>query len=159
MKVLYVYLITDTGRAPQRAGLRGSSLRLVGVGGLFALVSELDVFSRKGETAKDIMSPNVISITEDTTIVEAAALLAGERIRRLPVLASGRLVGLISRSDVLDFFAQSHWTCETCANSVHGPCRAGHRRQPERPHETNHRERQAAEDDPRQSQPHGPDHV
>ena len=62
----------------------------------------------------------MISITEDTGIDEAACLLAGERIRRLPVLKNGRLVGLISRSDVLEFFATRVWTCAACGSSEHG---------------------------------------
>ena len=89
-------------------------------GFVVGIVSELDVFSRKGRTARDIMSPHVISITEDTGIDQAARLLAGERIRRLPVLREGRLVGLVSRSDVLEFFATRVWTCTTCGHGEHG---------------------------------------
>ena len=40
------------------------------------------------------MSRRVISITEETGIDDAARLLAGERIRRLPVLRQGKLVNL-----------------------------------------------------------------
>lgn len=89
-------------------------------GYVVGIVSEVDVFSKPGRTAREIMSPNVITVGEDTSLTEVAGIMAGERIRRLPVLSAGRLVGLISRSDVLDFFAQSSWTCETCANSIHG---------------------------------------
>src|SRR5205085_6224738 len=93
---------------------------VAGDGLVVGIVSEVDVFSKKGAVAKDIMSPHVISVTEDTGIDEAARLLAGERIRRLPVMARGKMVGLISRSDVLDFFATSHWTCPTCGHTEHG---------------------------------------
>lgn len=89
-------------------------------GFVVGVVSEVDVFTKRGQTARDIMSPHVISITEDTGIDEAASLLASERIRRLPVLKEGRLVGLISRSDVLEFFATRVWSCTTCGNSEHG---------------------------------------
>jgi CBS domain-containing protein len=89
-------------------------------GFVVGIVSEVDVFSRRGGVARDLMSPHVISITEDTGIDEAARLFAGERIRRLPVLKNGRLVGLISRSDVLDFFATRVWTCTACGGSEHG---------------------------------------
>ena len=89
-------------------------------GYVVGIVSEVDVFSKSGRTARDIMSPNVITVGEETSLEEVATIMAGERIRRLPVLAGGRLVGLISRSDVLDFFAQSHWTCETCGAYQHG---------------------------------------
>src|SRR2546427_5068471 len=89
-------------------------------GFVVGIVSEVDVFTKKGQTARDLMSPHVISITEDTGIDEAARLFAGERIRRLPVLKNGRLVGLISRSDVLEFFATRVWTCTACGGSEHG---------------------------------------
>ena len=84
------------------------------------IVSELDIFSKQGQRVGEIMSPHVISVTEDTGITEAARLLAGERIRRLPVLKRGRLVGLLSRSDVLDFFTHSHWTCRRCGHTERG---------------------------------------
>jgi CBS domain-containing protein len=89
-------------------------------GFVVGIVSEVDVFGRKGRTARDIMSPHVISITEDTGIDQAARLLAGERIRRLPVLKEGRLVGLVSRSDVLEFFATRVWAGSTCGQGEHG---------------------------------------
>lgn len=89
-------------------------------GRVVGIVSEVDVFSRKGTVAADIMSSRVLSITEDTPIDEAARMLAGERIRRLPVLKDGKLVGLLSRADVLDFFIQSWWVCTACGHSEHG---------------------------------------
>jgi CBS domain-containing protein len=89
-------------------------------GYVVGIVSEVDVFARHGQTASDVMSPNVITVGEETSLEEVAQIMAGERIRRLPVLSAGKLVGLVSRSDVLDFFAQSHWTCETCGAFQHG---------------------------------------
>jgi len=89
-------------------------------GFVVGIVSEVDVFSKRGAVARDIMSPHVISITEDTGIDAAARLLAGERIRRLPVLRHGRLVGLLSRSDVLEFFTARVWTCVACGHGEHG---------------------------------------
>jgi len=83
-------------------------------GHVVGIVSETDVFSKKGKTARDIMSPRVISVTEETGIDEAARLLIGERIRRVPVIRGGKMVGLLSRSDVLDFFAKTRWTCNVC---------------------------------------------
>ena len=91
-----------------------------GDGHVVGIVSEVDVFAKRGRVAADIMSPHVIAVTEDTGIEEAARILAGERIRRLPVLSGGRMVGLISRSDVLEFFTHSHWTCAACGNSERG---------------------------------------
>ncbi|HEV2027770.1 MAG TPA: CBS domain-containing protein [Candidatus Dormibacteraeota bacterium] len=83
-------------------------------GHVVGIVSETDVFSKKGKVARDIMSQRVISVTEETGIDEAARLLIGERIRRVPVIRGGKMVGLLSRSDVLDFFAKTRWTCKVC---------------------------------------------
>ena len=91
-----------------------------GDGMVVGIVSEVDVFSKKGAVAKDIMSTHVISVTEDTGIDEAARLLAGERIRRVPVIKRGKMVGLLSRSDVLDFFAKTRWTCNVCGRWERG---------------------------------------
>ncbi|MGH7764061.1 MAG: CBS domain-containing protein [Candidatus Dormibacteraceae bacterium] len=85
-----------------------------GQGHVVGIVSETDVFSKKGKVARDIMSSHVISVSEDTGIDEAARLLIGERIRRVPVIRGGKMVGLLSRSDVLDFFAKTRWTCDVC---------------------------------------------
>ena len=89
-------------------------------GHVVGIVSEVDVFTKKGKKVADIMSRHVISIGEDTGIEEAARLLADQRIRRLPVMAQGRMVGLISRSDILEFFATSHWTCQACGQGYRG---------------------------------------
>jgi CBS domain-containing protein len=83
-------------------------------GHVVGIVSETDVFSKRGKVARDIMSLRVISVTEETGIDEAARLLIGERIRRVPVIRGGKMVGLLSRSDVLEFFAKTRWTCAVC---------------------------------------------
>jgi CBS domain-containing protein len=83
-------------------------------GHVVGIVSETDVFSKRGKVARDIMSERVISVSEETCIDEAARLLIGERIRRVPVIRDGKMVGLLSRSDVLEFFAKTRWTCAVC---------------------------------------------
>jgi CBS domain-containing protein len=89
-------------------------------GFVVGIVSETDLFGKRGTTVGDVMSTNVISITEDTGIEEAARLLIGHGIRRLPILRDGRLAGLVSRSDVLEFFATRVWTCTACGHGEHG---------------------------------------
>lgn len=81
---------------------------------VIGVLSELDIISRHGATAADIMSPQVISVTEETDAEEVAQLLTNRRIRRVPVLADGRLVGLVSRSDLVRLFMITRWTCENC---------------------------------------------
>ncbi len=54
-----------------------------------------------GRTASDVMSSKLISVEEDTPLAEIARLLEKNRIKRVPVLADGKLVGLISRANLL----------------------------------------------------------
>ncbi len=51
--------------------------------------------------AADIMSRPVIAVAETTPIAEIVSLLESRRIRRLPVLSSGKLVGIVSRADLV----------------------------------------------------------
>ncbi|MBX3503519.1 MAG: CBS domain-containing protein [Alphaproteobacteria bacterium] len=52
--------------------------------------------------AIDIMTADVVTVSPETSVYEAARLLLGRRISALPVLnADGRLVGLISESDLM----------------------------------------------------------
>lgn len=84
------------------------------------LVSEFDVISRHGKTVGDIMTRGVISVTEETDIEAIAHLLTSQRIRRVPVLRHGELVGIVSRSDLVSFFAHHWWACHQCGNAQRG---------------------------------------
>ncbi len=70
-------------------------------GHVLGIVSELDVLSRPGLTAGAVMSTRVISVTEATDLDEVVQLFSNERIRSVPVLSEGRLVGVVSRADLL----------------------------------------------------------
>src|SRR5579875_1029154 len=56
-------------------------------------------------TAREVMSAPVVSVEEDTDIREIAQLLVDYRIRSVPVVRDGRLVGIVSRPDLLRAFA------------------------------------------------------
>jgi CBS domain-containing protein len=59
--------------------------------------------SRKVE---DLMTPSVLSVSEGATLDEVVALMEKKRIRRVPVVRKGKLVGIISRADLLRALAQ-----------------------------------------------------
>ncbi|WP_200834230.1 CBS domain-containing protein [Amycolatopsis alkalitolerans] len=83
------------------------------------LVSEYDLLARSGGTAREVMSTAVISVTEDTDVDEVRHLLVERRIHRVPVLAGARLVGIVSRSDVVALLA-TEWVCQVCGEAVRG---------------------------------------
>ncbi len=51
--------------------------------------------------AKAVMSAPVITVREDTEMTEIARLLTAHRIKRVPVLRDGRIVGIVSRADLV----------------------------------------------------------
>jgi CBS domain-containing protein len=53
-------------------------------------------------TAEDMMTPDPITIEPDATVREAANVIARKKHNRLPVIEHGRLVGVVTRVDVLD---------------------------------------------------------
>lgn len=53
----------------------------------------------------DVMSKSVVAVTEDTPLGDVAVLFGTRGIKRAPVLRDGRLVGVISRSDLLRIIA------------------------------------------------------
>jgi CBS domain-containing protein len=58
-----------------------------------------------GSTARDLMTVALVSISPDATVAEAARRMHRANIKRLPVIGEGgRLVGIISRSDLLKVF-------------------------------------------------------
>lgn len=51
--------------------------------------------------ARDIMTPDPITVGPDTTVSEAAHLMAERRIGALPVVDKGGLVGLVTEGDLI----------------------------------------------------------
>lgn len=56
--------------------------------------------------ARDIMAGPVVTIGEDADAAEIARLLQSYRIKRVPVVRNGRVVGIVSRADLLRAIAQ-----------------------------------------------------
>src|SRR5688500_4476677 len=104
--------VEDTARVLARHGISGVPV-VNGSSALIGLVTEYDLISKQGQVVADIMSRSVISVTEDTDVEEVVHLLTNRRIRRVPVLRGNRLVGIISRSDLVKQIAM-RWVCPTC---------------------------------------------
>ena len=54
----------------------------------------------KKELVKDWMTRAVVTVTLDVTLPEAHRLMEDKKIRRLPVLEKGQVVGIVTRGDV-----------------------------------------------------------
>ena len=78
---------------------------------------QLDVvFAR---TAAEAMSAPAVTITSTRPIHEAAAIMTSRRINRLPVVDDGRLVGIVTRADLLRAYLRTdEELAETIRNDV-----------------------------------------
>jgi CBS-domain-containing membrane protein len=54
-------------------------------------------------TVEEVMSQNVLTVEPETSLAAAVELLRKQRIGSLPVVKKHKLVGIITRSDILDF--------------------------------------------------------
>lgn len=72
--------------------------------GMFGLGSEqlaAEFVRSHGRKVADVMSRNVITAREDTPALEIARLMETHGIKRVPIVADGKLVGIVSRADFL----------------------------------------------------------
>ena len=85
------------------------ALAVVNDGCLAGIISERD-YARKvilrGKSSREtkvseIMTASVIAVAPDQTVDDCMSLMAGHRIRHLPVLDANRLVGMISIGDLV----------------------------------------------------------
>lgn len=89
-------------------GARVSGVPVVDDGKLVGIVSESDIMpvhqgdpGHSVKIAADVMNRKVISLIETMTVTEAARVLQRHRIKRAPVTRGERLVGIVTRADLL----------------------------------------------------------
>jgi CBS domain-containing protein len=58
-----------------------------------------------GKKVGEVMTDGVISVNEETPLSEIAALFERKRIKRVPVVKDGKLVGIVSRSNLIQALA------------------------------------------------------
>ncbi len=117
-------VITITPQASvQEAARRLSDYRISGMPvvdedrQVIGIVTEADIITRPGATVEKIMTRRVVSVQEDTPVDEIAQILTSKRIKRVPVMAGDRLLGVVSRADIVRMMA-SRWVCQVCG-SIH----------------------------------------
>ncbi len=98
--------MVSEGDLLKQAGLAGESrrswwLRLVSTPEQDAK----DFVKAHGHTAADIMTTDVVTIAENTVTTTIARLLEENRIKRVPVMRDGELVGIVSRGNLLQALA------------------------------------------------------
>ena len=92
-------LLVKQGGSPQRPG------------GLFAWLVETssapDLAKLRARTAGEAMTAPAITVPAGSSVSEAARTMVSLGVNRLPVVEDGRLVGIVSRADLVRLFTRS----------------------------------------------------
>lgn len=60
-----------------------------------------------GRRVAEVMTPGMVSVEEDTPLSDIAALMQRKRIKRVPVIRGERVVGMVSRADLLRVLSEA----------------------------------------------------
>jgi CBS domain-containing protein len=82
------------------------------LGAYLELPSSADRFDKEvrkavGSAVADVMTPNPPTCKEDDTLEQVATVLHDHNLSRLPVVRDGKLVGIVSRGDILKAIVKS----------------------------------------------------
>lgn len=77
-------------------------------GALVGVVTEYDIVSKRGDLTSDIMSRGVVTVSEDTPAGRVVELVGLHGIRGIPVLTDRKLVGLVTRADLVKLFLRDY---------------------------------------------------
>ncbi len=81
-------------------------------GRLLGMVTEKDILmlllydpNVKGKTVTDLMTTEIVHFDEDENLMSIFESLVKSNFRRVPILSEGRLVGIVSRRDIIKFLS------------------------------------------------------
>ncbi len=80
---------------------------------LLGVVTEKDILEVllygkdvKSKTAGDLMTADIVSFEEDEDLMTIFRTLVEDNFRRVPILSDGKLTGIISRRDIINFLSE-----------------------------------------------------
>jgi CBS domain-containing protein len=59
-----------------------------------------------GRKVQEVMTPNVVTVCEDTPLQDVVDIMERRRIKRIPVVGDGKIVGIISRANLVQALAR-----------------------------------------------------
>ncbi|UJH68479.1 CBS domain-containing protein [Allomuricauda sp. SCSIO 65647] len=69
---------------------------------------EVDTMVYNMFTIEQVMAKNVISVTSNTTVQDTARFLAQRDFHALPVIDDGKLVGIVTTTDLINYLLQQY---------------------------------------------------
>jgi len=104
------------------------ALLVIENGRLVGILSERDYARKvilKGKSSKntlirEIMTPDVLCVSPETTVEECMALLTENRVRHLPVMEGGKLTGIVSIGDLVkQIISDKDFTIQQLEHYIH----------------------------------------
>ena len=74
---------------------------------LFRTESPIDFVKAHGQKARDIMTTKVLTVGEDAPVSEIADIFESKHIKRVPVVTNGKIVGIVSRANLVRAIASA----------------------------------------------------
>jgi CBS domain-containing protein len=99
--------VEDAGQLLLHYRIHGAPVIDAG-GQLVGMVSVVDLVGRVGETVADVMTPDPVVAAEDAAVEDLAGLMLDQMVRRIPIVQGGRVVGIVSASDIIRLFLSLH---------------------------------------------------
>jgi CBS domain-containing protein len=79
---------------------------------LLGIVTEKDILKEllygkdvRSKRAGDLMTADIVSFDEDEDLMTIFRTLVEDNFRRVPILSNGKLTGIISRRDIINFIS------------------------------------------------------
>lgn len=121
-------VITVTADQPVREAARVlAHHRISGVpvcdagGEMIGLLTEYDLIARPdAHSVGDAMTRDVVTVQGSTSLDELRTLFVSRKFRRVPVLSGRKLVGIVSRGDLVREISLT-WVCQVCGDTERGP--------------------------------------
>jgi CBS-domain-containing membrane protein len=110
--------IRDAARLLSEYNISGVPV-IDGAGRMVGIITQADLISKDGETVRDIMTEKVVTVQENVPVDRIAQILTSNRFKRVPVMREERVVGIVSRADIVRMMA-SRWICPVCGEIQHG---------------------------------------
>jgi len=99
--------LAETGDLLVRYRIHGAPV-VDAAGQLIGMVSLVDLVGRVGNTVKDVMTPDPVTASTDTSVEDLAGMMLEQIVRRIPIVEAGRVIGIVSASDIIQVFLNLH---------------------------------------------------
>ncbi len=93
-------------------------------GGLIGMVTEKDILqivykqTIRDKTVGDLMTRTIVAFDADDNLMDVYKCLMENNFRRVPILSNGKLVGIISRRDIIKFLLRKPTRSQTDDDGV-----------------------------------------